>query len=66
MGEQVGSFLREEGGEGVRRGVEVVGRGRYSFEGQLFEATPRMRLFEAWESSAEMTVLSKEGPSVQN
>ena len=36
--------------------------GRYSLEGQLFVATPKVRLFEAWENSAEMTVLNKEVP----
>ena len=60
VGEWVGSFLREGGGGGVRRDVEVERRGIYSLKGQLFEATPRMRLFGAWESSAEMTVLNKE------
>ena len=29
-------------------------------EGQLFVATPKVRLFGAWENSAEMTVLNKE------
>ena len=54
--------MREGGGGGVRRDVEVDRRGTYSLKGQLFEATPRMRLFGAWESSAEMTVLNKEVP----
>ena len=36
--------------------------GRYSLEGQLFVATPKVRLFGAWENSAEMTVLNKEVP----
>ena len=34
---------------------------RYKLEGQLFAATPKMRLFGVWESSAEMTVLNKAG-----
>ena len=53
-------FEGRGGGGGVRRVVEVERRGRYSLEGQLFEATPRMRLFGAWESSAKMTILNKE------
>ena len=56
----MGGLLFEGGGRG--RGVEVERRGKCSLKGQLFEATLRMRLFGAWESSAEMTILNKEVP----